>query len=71
MAEVKKRKAVYNREADMKYISNLSADEKAEKNRRAAFTRARNFIRDKKYTDEELAELKQLISEREKKLDEN
>lgn len=31
------------------------------KNRRAAFTRARNFIRDKKYTKEEFQELKQII----------
>lgn len=63
-----KRKAVYNPEADKRYIEGLSQEQKAEKNRRSAFTRARNFIRDKKYTDEELEELYQLILERKEEL---
>lgn len=59
-----KRKAVYNPDADKRYIEGLSPEQKAEKNRRSAFTRARNFIRDEKYTKEELKELYQLILER-------
>lgn len=61
MAKKNKRKAVYNREADKRYLESLTEDKKAEKNRRSAYTRARNFIRDKKYTEEEFEELKQLL----------
>lgn len=74
MTEVKKRKAVYNektREADKKYLKKLSPSEKIEKNRRKAFSAAFNFILKKRYTDEEFSELKVLISETEKTIDEN
>lgn len=68
MGEQKKRKAIYNPEADKRYLETLTKDQKIEKNRRAAFTRARNFIRDKKYTEEEFQELKQIIEAHEKAL---
>lgn len=68
MSDQKKRKAIYNPEADKRYLETLTKEQKIEKNRRAAFTRARNFIRDKKYTKEEFEELKQLIKERENML---
>lgn len=64
MKEKKKRKAVYNPEADKKYRASLTKEQKAENNRRSSFTRARNFIRDKKYTSEEFVELYELIIER-------
>ncbi|NHI99009.1 hypothetical protein ET007_02510 [Lactococcus garvieae] len=66
MSDQKKRKAIYNPEADKRYLETLTTEQKIEKNRRAAFTRARNFIRDKKYTEEEFQELKNLIEAHEK-----
>lgn len=74
MTEVKKRKGVYNensRKSDIKYLSTLTPEKKAEKNRRKAFSAAFNFILKKRYTDEEFNELYNLISERKKTLDEN
>ncbi|WP_285012607.1 hypothetical protein [Lactococcus formosensis] len=68
MSDQKKRKAIYNPEADKRYLETLTKEQKLEKNRRAAFTRARNFIRDKKYTDEEFQELKQIIEAHENAL---
>lgn len=64
MAE--KRKAVYNPEADKKYLSTLTDEQKEEKKRRAAFTRAKKFILDRRYTSEEFDELYKLILERKK-----
>ena len=69
MSELKKRKTVYNREADIKYLSNLSPEAKAEMNRRKAFSATRSFILKKKYTNEEFNELYSLMLERKK--DEN
>ena len=63
MKEKKKRKAVYNPKADKKYRASLTKEQKDENNRRSSFTRARNFIRDKKYTKEEFVELYELITE--------
>lgn len=66
MTEVKKRKAVYNKEADEKWAK----ENKERKSYLSSRSSARSFIRNKAVI-EDLSELKVLISEREKTLDEN
>lgn len=58
----------YYPESQKKYKNNMTAEEKAEKNRRDKFIRARSFISKGLYTEEEFEELKQLIKERESML---
>ncbi|EKF51081.1 hypothetical protein [Lactococcus garvieae] len=43
----------------------MTAEEKAEKNRRDKFVRARSFISKRLYTEEEFQKLKQLIESHE------
>jgi hypothetical protein len=53
----------YYPESQKKYKASLTDEEKAEKNRRDKFVRARSFISKELYTSEELEELYQLILE--------
>ncbi|PGS81617.1 hypothetical protein COC69_05660 [Bacillus cereus] len=59
----KKRKAVYDYEAIKRSREKLTDEEKAEKNRRDKFVRARSFITNKLYTEEEFKELYALMIE--------
>ncbi|MDR0199946.1 MAG: hypothetical protein LBI43_05145 [Streptococcaceae bacterium] len=64
MAEKKKRVAKYNPEAEKRYVAKMSPEQRAERNRRTAFTTALNFVKKEKYTAEELEELAQAIEEK-------
>ncbi|MEY8458572.1 hypothetical protein [Lactococcus ileimucosae] len=61
MIEKKKRKAIYNPEAEKRWKAKMTPEQKEERNRRNKFTIAKNFIAKGLYTPEELAELKALI----------